>query len=79
MVAIMKTCRPDTYACRPFGMKITVTVPNDLGNEVMARTDDISAFVSEAVAEKLARMRQSAFGRSCDAGCRRSTLRRYGW
>jgi len=39
-------------------MKITVTIPDDLGNEVMARTDDVSAFVSEALAEKLKRMQQ---------------------
>ena len=35
-------------------MRITVTVPDELGREVKAQTDNVSAFVADALAEKLA-------------------------
>jgi Arc/MetJ-type ribon-helix-helix transcriptional regulator len=34
-------------------MRITVRVPDDLGEEVKNRTDDVSAYVTDALTEKL--------------------------
>jgi post-segregation antitoxin (ccd killing protein) len=36
-------------------MRITVRVPDDLGEEVKHRTDNVSAYVVEALTEKLRR------------------------
>lgn len=36
-------------------MRITVRVPDDLGDEVKARTDNVSAYVTEALQEKVNR------------------------
>jgi len=39
-------------------MRITATVPDELGKAVKEETDNVSAFVAEALEEKLARERQ---------------------
>jgi len=39
-------------------MRITVRLPDDLGDEVKRRTDNVSAYVSEALAEKIERERR---------------------
>jgi hypothetical protein len=39
-------------------MRITVRVPDDLGEEVKHRTDNVSAYVVEALTEKLERERR---------------------
>lgn len=36
-------------------MRITVRLPDDLGQEVKSRTDNVSAYVAEALSEKLQR------------------------
>jgi Arc/MetJ-type ribon-helix-helix transcriptional regulator len=36
-------------------MRITVRVPDDLGEEVKRRTDNVSAYVTDALTEKLER------------------------
>jgi len=36
-------------------MRITVRIPDDLGEDVQRRTDNVSAYVTEAVAEKVQR------------------------
>ena len=41
-------------------MRITVRVPDDLGEDVKRRTDNVSAYVVEALAEKLERERRRA-------------------
>ncbi len=41
-------------------MRITVRVPDDLGAEVKERTDNVSAYVTDALAEKLTRERRRA-------------------
>lgn len=41
-------------------MRITVRVPDDLGEEVKHRTDNVSAYVVEALTEKLERERRRA-------------------
>ena len=41
-------------------MRITVRVPDDLGEEVKHRTDNVSAHVVEALTEKLERERRRA-------------------
>jgi hypothetical protein len=39
-------------------MRITVRVPDDLGDIVKATTDNVSAYVTEALREKIARDRR---------------------
>lgn len=39
-------------------MRITVRVPDDLGETVQASTDNVSAYVTEALREKIARDRR---------------------
>lgn len=39
-------------------MKIDITIPDELWKEVTSETDDVSAFIVEALEEKLAFMRQ---------------------
>ena len=39
-------------------MRITVRVPDDLGNTVKSTTDNVSAYVTEALREKIARDRR---------------------
>lgn len=39
-------------------MRITATVPDEVGRAVKDETDNVSAFVAEALQEKLARIRQ---------------------
>lgn len=39
-------------------MRITVRVPDDLGKEIKHRTDNVSAYVMEALTEKLERERR---------------------
>jgi post-segregation antitoxin (ccd killing protein) len=39
-------------------MRITVRVPDDLGDTVKASTDNVSAYVTEALREKIARDRR---------------------
>lgn len=34
-------------------MRITVTVPDEIGKEIKGRTDNVSAYVSEALEERL--------------------------
>ncbi len=41
-------------------MRITVRVPDDLGEDIKARTDNVSAYVVEALTEKLERERRRA-------------------
>jgi Arc/MetJ-type ribon-helix-helix transcriptional regulator len=41
-------------------MRITVRLPDDLGEAVKQRTDNVSAYVSEAIAEKLRREKRRA-------------------
>ena len=36
-------------------MRITVRIPDDLGEDVKRRTDNVSAYVTEALTEKLRR------------------------
>ena len=45
-------------------MRVTVRLPDDLGQEVKRRTDNVSAYVAEALSEKLqADRRQEALHR----------------
>lgn len=39
-------------------MRISATIPDDFGREVKQKTENVSAFVAEALKEKLARMRR---------------------
>lgn len=39
-------------------MRITATVPDEIGQAVKNEADNVSAFVAEALEEKLARIRQ---------------------
>lgn len=39
-------------------MRITVCVPDDLGDTVGSKTDNVSAYVTEALREKIARDRR---------------------
>ena len=39
-------------------MRISATIPDDLGREVKEKTENVSAFVAEALEEKLTRMRK---------------------
>lgn len=39
-------------------MRISATIPDDVGKAVKAETDNVSAFVAEALEEKLARIRR---------------------
>jgi len=41
-------------------MRITVRVPDELGEEVKGRTDNVSAYVTDALTEKLERERRRA-------------------
>jgi len=41
-------------------MRITVRVPDELGEEVKCRTDNVSAYVTDALTEKLERERRRA-------------------
>jgi post-segregation antitoxin (ccd killing protein) len=41
-------------------MRITVTVPDEVGEEVKARTDNVSAFTTEALVAKLAAEKRRA-------------------
>jgi len=41
-------------------MRITVRVPDDLGEEVKGRTDNVSAYVTDALTEKVDRERRRA-------------------
>ena len=41
-------------------MRITATVPDELGNAVKEQTDNVSAFVAEALQEKLERLHRRA-------------------
>jgi len=41
-------------------MRITVRVPDELGEEVKGRTDNVSAYVVDALTEKLERERRRA-------------------
>lgn len=41
-------------------MRITATVPDELGKAVKEQTDNVSAFVAEALQEKLDRLHQRA-------------------
>lgn len=39
-------------------MRISATVPDEVGEAVKAQTDNVSGFVAEALEEKLARIRR---------------------
>ncbi len=41
-------------------MRITVTVPDEIGKEVKSRTDNVSAYVSDALEERLRKEKRDA-------------------
>ena len=41
-------------------MRITIRLPDDMGEEVKRRTDNVSAYVQAAIAEKLRRAERDA-------------------
>lgn len=41
-------------------MRITIRLPDELGDEVKRRTDNVSAYVQEAITEKLQKEKRDA-------------------
>ena len=58
-VDVCSECHP--YCHKSYdAMRITIRVPDDLGAELKERTNDVSAYVLDALAEKLRRERRRA-------------------